>query len=180
MKPHVGVEHDGVERGDASCEQSVDTSEREDELWSKLFGPDAPRPRSAPTQRSVIFSGTDEELDRGKGAQEVLGRARPNMALFKHIPEEQRRAWILCSNRSGRRPHRVGLVTTWPDHLPGSVITVNPDQDLARIGEDWTVDCRCGMTHQVDGRLLRSAVEALVTSRRRIPTISVYDIERVK
>lgn len=147
-------------------------------LYGRLFGPDAPKPTSQPTRLRRTYSGTDEELDRGRGAEELHRGDRPSRDVLKIIPRAQRRAEVLCANRRGR-PYVVALVTTWPEGVRGSVVTVNPHDKLVVLGHDFRVECPCGMTHEVDGTRLRSAVLSLDRHARKTPTVDVFDVERI-
>lgn len=144
-------------------------------LYDKLYGPDAPKATSRATRLGRTYSWPAaervEKLHRG-------GRVRPD--VLRGIPRAKRRAELLCANRSGRRPYVLALVTTSPEGARGSVITVNPDEVFGVLGHDFRVECPCGMTHEVDGGRLRSAVLALDGRARKTPTLDVFDVERVQ
>ncbi len=152
----------------------------EEALYDKLFGPDAPKMTSRPTPLQKLYSGTEEQLDRGEGREELHRGGRVCPDVLRGIPRAQRRAELLCANRSGRRPYVLAVVTTWPEGVRGSVVTVNPDEVFGVLGHDFRVECPCGMTHEVDGGRLRSAVLSLDGRARKTPTLDVFGVERVQ
>lgn len=143
-------------------------------LYDKLYGPDAPKPASRATRLGRTYSGPAaervEKLHRG-------GQVRPG--AVRATPRDRRRAELLCGNRPGR-PYVLAVVTTLPEGVRGSVVTVNPNEVFGVLGHDFRVECPCGMTHEVDGGRLRSAVLALPTRTRKTPTLDVFDVERVQ
>ncbi len=154
------------------------TTPEEDEIYTKLFGPDAPKPTSQPTRLARTFSGAPADLESGEGQSTLHRGDRPARDVMGVIPQSQRRAVVLCRNRPGR-PSVIALVTTWPEGMAGSVVTTNPHNKFAVLGHDFYIECRCGITHHVDGARLRSAVMGLPRPKRKPPAIDVRNVERI-
>ncbi len=104
-------------------------------------------------------------------------RARSSRAPFAASQISGR---VVCRNRGGRRPETVAVVLrvtgfVWTT-LSGSL---GSQQRLYGSGEDFDVMCRCGLSHVVDGGLLRSALDDAKTTRGKVPIVDVSRVERV-
>lgn len=149
--------------------------EDEAELWTRLRQYwDAPR-----TSRvtSAVHLVGDRPRRRGRGTSKLWKRAT---------------LVVLCRNRSHGRPRQIAAVLATSDRSEGRVLTVDADglnaryptkpEEAAstdyRLGEDVEVRCRCGVTHVLDGGVLRGHVLGLPAKRTRPQTVDVTTVER--
>lgn len=139
-------------------------------LYDKLYGPDAPKPASRATRLGRTYLGPPRSAWRSCTAGAGV---RPG--AVRATPRGRRRAELLCGNRPGR-PYVLAVVTTLPEGVRGSVVTVNPDGAFGVLGHDFRVECPCGMTHEVTGpaTVRRPGTAPHARARRRPSTCSTW------
>lgn len=160
-----------------------DLTPEEAELWARWQAAAAAPKQSHVTPFNPVFESEDPER-------------RP----LRHPRRHDLASWegaaallVLCRNRGRGRPARVAVVVAGPsDRGRGVVVTADPDTGLnlrypsgdqpggfgAPLGADVAIDCRCGITHVIDGAALRAAVLASAPRRGKVPTVDVAEVER--
>lgn len=95
---------------------------------------------------------------------------RPRSEGLKRYADGARAANVVCDRRS-RNVLAVVL---------GSNAVMTTEGASEKLGEDFWADCRCGISHAIDGDLLLRAVLDLPERRRstRPPTIWLRHVER--
>lgn len=146
----------------------------EEEFYDRVTA-ELRRPRvTSPHKAGVVYHGDEPS---------VVREERPNREAMHAVPRERQRALILCRNVKGRPSVLAVLVTSQGDGI-GRVFRINaPDIESpfgTALGQDFAVDCRCGMEHQIDGGRLRSALLSLPRRKGgKPPTVDVFSVERV-
>jgi hypothetical protein len=139
------------------------TAEELELLYQKAWG--TPRP-------ATTGPAAPPGLDPDDG---TIVRERPDRRLLGEFPRDMHIASLVCSRKGRRR--EIGLVIG-AHNIPVLVAAVG--DVLADWGEDFEVECRCGLVHAIDGKLLVDAMGALPARRAgRVPTFRVSDVERV-
>lgn len=147
------------------------TPEDADALYDKLYG--NYQPTTSPHHHAILLRGDEREVSR---------ESRPDRQLMA-VTKRLHRAVVLCRNVKGRPTTLAALVTN-PDDTVGMILPAAGSHGTrpspTMLGGDLSIDCRCGMTHEVAGDKLRSVVLGLPPRRAgKLPTIDITAIERV-
>lgn len=101
-----------------------------------------------------------------------LKRLRPKAVPANMMPRPMRRAELVCA-AAGARP--MVLAVVYPRDAPANKLQVLELQGASSLslGADFTLVCRCGSQHKVDGRRLRAEVLATFAGSNAVPVIDV-------
>ena len=102
-----------------------------------------------------------------------LKRLRPKAVPANMMPRRMRRAELVCA-AAGDRP--MVLAVVYPRDVPANklqVLEMMPGASSLSLGADFTVVCRCGSRHKVDGVRLRAEVLATFAGSNAVPVIDV-------
>ncbi|MGA4670058.1 hypothetical protein ACPCG0_09720 [Propionibacteriaceae bacterium Y1923] len=149
------------------------TPETIDPPYNKAWGnPATNEPRTRPTSDLPLHA----DPDTGKVVHE---RARAGEALSDDAKNREA-ARITCRNRGRGRGETLARVLTSGFVWTSLLGPLGDDNPLFPIGADFEVNCRCGMTHAIDGGRLRAALSGQQKARSgRALVIDVRTIERV-
>ena len=101
-----------------------------------------------------------------------LKRLRPKAVPANMMPRRMRRAELVCT-AAGDRPMLLAVV--YPRDAPANALQVEMQGGVgsASLGADFSVVCRCGSEHKVDGVRLRAEVLATFVGSNAVPVIDV-------
>ena len=100
-----------------------------------------------------------------------LKRQRPKAVPANMMPRRMRRADLVCT-AAGDKP--MVLAVVYPRDAPANKLQVLEMQGATLgLGADFTVACRCGSQHKVDGVRLRAEVLATFAGSNVVPVIDV-------